>query len=109
MLLFLCLDGKNEVAFIDVRGCFPRLIFKQIVEHCLAANAKLDGHFAKKSIESLKKIYIPEEKNEAPEIEALTIHDTFEVTEIQKKTFKEYDEAFEQSILSDSEDGQMES
>ncbi|CAD5226411.1 unnamed protein product [Bursaphelenchus xylophilus] len=104
------INGKNEISFLDVRGCFSKLIFKDIIRTALAANAKLDDLFAKETMGGLKSIYVESESVQLPQMAALTIKETSDAKgdTIPQIFFEDYDKAFKQLVLSDSEDEEME-
>ncbi|CAD5219392.1 unnamed protein product [Bursaphelenchus okinawaensis] len=97
------INGKQEMSFLDVRGCFPKLIFKDIIKAALAANAFLDDLFARETMAGLKNVYIEKDQSEAINMSSLKIRDTV-VKDKAGITFEDYDLAFKQLVLSNSED-----
>lgn len=102
------LGGKAEASFIDLRGCFARETFKEIMHEALKTCERLHTKFSEIIGGEIKRIHKEKSENSAADLdlEKLQIYEAGDEQTIQSKELEEYDLAFEQ-IISDSEDEKM--
>ncbi|KAI6204896.1 hypothetical protein M3Y94_00730300 [Aphelenchoides besseyi] len=104
------INGTSEASFIDLRGCFGREIFKQIMTTALDACSRLHDEFRKQMrVEVLrahteKPIGTSATDNQLDhQMAKLEIHEAGEQVKMEKFSLSEYDQPFE-PVISDSED-----
>jgi hypothetical protein len=98
------LGGKQEASFIDVKGCFARDNFKEIMTTALNTCERIHGQFVSMVAEEVKETF--KGKDSAIEedlgLGKLRIFEAGEEQFINCLNIAEYDQAFEQ-IISSSE------
>ncbi|KAI6240650.1 Exosome complex component RRP41 [Aphelenchoides fujianensis] len=105
------INGKAEASFIDLRGCFGREIFKQIVTTGLDACERLHDEFRQQTRAEIARMHTdnprtaPAAASEQPladRLDRLQIHEAGEKFQLRPAEYAEYDRPF-QPVISDSE------
>lgn len=110
----LCIiDGQNEASFIDLKGCFARETFKEIMVSALKTCQLLCEQFKNMITDEMKRIHKQKPVNameeDELEFEKLQIFEAGNQQHFENLHFEEYDLAFEQLISdSDEEEGKDE-
>ena len=103
-------DGRDECAFIDLRGCYPRAVFRQIMIGALAANRRLHASFERAMTSELRRVHTEEPRpgnatggtlDEA--LAAMRVHEAGEPVDFAPEKIADYDAAFRQ-LISDGSD-----
>ncbi|KAI6192141.1 hypothetical protein M3Y97_00304800 [Aphelenchoides bicaudatus] len=102
--------GKAEASFIDLRGCFARETFKEIMREALKTCEQLHSKFTQMISEEIKQIHKDKQEKgdslDELDLEKLKIYEPGAEQPVRNKGLEEYDLAFEQ-LISDSEDEKM--
>lgn len=107
----LALGGQSEASFVDLRGCFARETFKEVMTIALQACKRLYDRFSSMITQEVKRTHSENviEYGSSPGelgLEKLQIYEAGDEQPIEMLNFEEYDLAFEQ-LISDSEDEEM--
>jgi exosome complex component RRP41 len=106
------ISGQRDATFVDLKGCFARETFKEVMGEALKTCERLHEHFVNLVTEELRRVH----KETTPFDEAtgdlglakLKIYEPGDEQPIENVQLEEYDLAFEQ-VISDSEEEMEES